>query len=192
MARRVRPTANESGLYSIPSGGARHVHDRRRGRSGFEEFRIERQPRAGERPGLHQRRADGRTDPSETVEVAATATELQTESDFLGSDRRRKTDSGFAAQWPQSHLPLALLKPGVRGGSLAGFSFDLTMGGLNMNGSRTQDNLITYDGVVAVSHALERHVDRHGGSRPDLRSAGADRLVLRGVRTLTGGLRSVW
>ena len=45
---------------------------------------------------------------------------------------------------------LALLKPGVRGGSLAGFSFDLTTGGLNINGSRTQDNLITYDGAVAV------------------------------------------
>jgi hypothetical protein len=43
-----------------------------------------------------------------------------------------------------------LLKPGVSGGALAQFSFGLTTGGLNINGSRTQDNLITFDGAVAV------------------------------------------
>ena len=48
-------------------------------------------------------------------------------------------------------LFLALLKPGVNaGGAISQFSFGLTTGGLNINGSRTQDNLITFDGAVAV------------------------------------------
>ncbi len=86
---------------------------------------------------------------SETVEVTATATQLQTESGALGKvvEGKQIQDLQLNGRNP---IYLALLKPGVRGGSLAGFSFDLTTGGLNINGSRTQDNLITYDGAVGV------------------------------------------
>ena len=47
-------------------------------------------------------------------------------------------------------LLLAVLKPGVLGGSLAGNSFGLTTAGLVINGARTQDTLITFDGAVGV------------------------------------------
>lgn len=86
---------------------------------------------------------------TETVEVTAAATVLQTESGALGKviEGRQLSDIQLNGRNP---IFLAILKPGVRGGSLAGFSFDLTTGGLNINGSRTQDNLITYDGAVGV------------------------------------------
>jgi hypothetical protein len=86
---------------------------------------------------------------TETVEVTATATQLQTESGALGKvvEGKQIQDLQLNGRNP---IFLALLKPGVRGGSLAGFSFELTTGGLNINGSRTQDNLITYDGAVGV------------------------------------------
>ncbi len=45
---------------------------------------------------------------------------------------------------------LAMLKSGVRGGSLAGFGFGLTTGGLNITGGPSQDNLITFDGVASI------------------------------------------
>ncbi len=86
---------------------------------------------------------------SETVEVTATATQLQTESGALGKvvEGKQIEDLQLNGRNP---IYLALLKPGVRGGSLAGFSFGLTTAGLSINGSRTQDNLITYDGAVGV------------------------------------------
>jgi hypothetical protein len=50
-------------------------------------------------------------------------------------------------------LFLALLKPGVRGGALSGFSFGLTSGGFAINGGRSQDSVITFDGAVASARA---------------------------------------
>jgi hypothetical protein len=46
---------------------------------------------------------------------------------------------------------LALLKPGVRGGAFNSFAPDsLTTGGFNINGSRSDENLITIDGAIAT------------------------------------------
>ncbi len=46
-------------------------------------------------------------------------------------------------------LFLALLKPGVTSNSSIGrFSFGLTSGGMSINGSRSQDNIISFDGAV--------------------------------------------
>jgi len=45
---------------------------------------------------------------------------------------------------------LALLKPGVIGSSLAGFTFGLSSGNFNINGARRFDTLITFDGAVGV------------------------------------------
>ncbi|MGH9833666.1 MAG: TonB-dependent receptor, partial [Blastocatellia bacterium] len=42
------------------------------------------------------------------------------------------------------------IRPGVQGGALGGNSFGLTTGGLNINGARTQDYLLTFDGAVGV------------------------------------------
>jgi hypothetical protein len=86
---------------------------------------------------------------TETVTVVAEATGVQSESATLGRVVTTKeiSDTPLNGRNP---LFLALLKPGVSGGALAQFSFDLSTGGLNINGGRTQDNLITNDGAVAV------------------------------------------
>lgn len=86
---------------------------------------------------------------SETINVVAEATAIQSESSTLGRTVTTKEiqDTPLNGRNP---LFLALLKPGVNGGALAQFSFDLSTGGLNINGGRTQDNLITYDGAVGV------------------------------------------
>src|SRR5712692_3318507 len=140
-------TTNESGVYSIPIIPP-----------GFYTFTVE---AAGFKKFESK---DNKVDPSvpanfsaslqvgaitETVEVAATVTALQTESGALGKVVEGKQISDIQLNG-RNPIYLALLKPGVRGGSLAGFSFDLTTGGLNINGSRTQDNLITFDGAVGV------------------------------------------
>ena len=140
-------TTNESGIYSIPTIPP-----------GFYTLSVE-------AAGFKKYEArDNKVDPSlpanfsvtlqvgavtETVEVTATAPPLQTESGALGKVVEGKQISDIQLNG-RNPIFLALLKPGVRGGSLAGFSFDLTTGGLNINGSRTQDNLITYDGAVGV------------------------------------------
>ncbi len=86
---------------------------------------------------------------TETVEVQATVAAIQTETSTLGKlvEGKQLSDLQLNGRNP---IFLALLKPGVRGGSLAGFSFDLTSGGFNINGSRSQDNLISYDGAVGI------------------------------------------
>ena len=86
---------------------------------------------------------------TDTVEVQATVSSIQTETSTLGKlvEGKQLSDLQLNGRNP---IFLALLKPGVRGGSLAGFSFDLTSGGFNINGSRSQDNLITYDGAVGI------------------------------------------
>ncbi len=86
---------------------------------------------------------------TETVNVVSEALAVQSESSTIG----RVVTTKEIADTPlngRNPLFLALLKPGVSGGALAQFSFDLTTGGLNINGGRTQDNLITYDGAVGV------------------------------------------
>ncbi len=139
--------SNESGVYSIPTVPP-GMYTLTVEAAGFKKFESK----------------DNKVDPSvpanlsatltvgqltETVEVTATVTALQTESGALGKvvEGKQIEDIQLNGRNP---IFLALLKPGVRGGSLAGFSFDLTTGGLNINGSRTQDNLITYDGAVGV------------------------------------------
>lgn len=86
---------------------------------------------------------------SETVTVTAAATTVQTESSTVGKLVAVEQVEKLQLNG-RNPLFLALLKPGVSGGTLGGFSFGLTTGGLNINGSRTQDNLITFDGAVGV------------------------------------------
>jgi len=86
---------------------------------------------------------------TEVVEVTASAVALQSETATLG---KLVTEEQIKMMQLNGRNPLflALLKPGVAGGSIAGFSFAMTTGGLNINGGRSQDNLITHDGAVAV------------------------------------------
>ena len=88
---------------------------------------------------------------TETVQVAAQETTIQTDSTVLG----RVIDSKQAETLPLSGrnpVTLALLKAGVTStsGNVSNFQFSTGLGGLNINGGRERDNLITYDGAVAV------------------------------------------
>lgn len=88
---------------------------------------------------------------NETVQVDAQETSIQTDSTVLG----RVITSKQAEMLPLSGrnpISLALLKAGVTStsGNVSNFQFSTGLGGLNINGARERDNLVTYDGAVAV------------------------------------------
>ncbi len=86
---------------------------------------------------------------SETVTVEASVAALQTESSAVGKTVEQAQIQNMSLNG-RNPLFLALLKPGVRGGALNGFSFGLSSGGFTINGGRSQDSLITFDGAVGV------------------------------------------
>ena len=86
---------------------------------------------------------------TETVEVTASVVQLQSETATVGKTVAAEQIANLMLNG-RNPLFLALLKPGVRGGSLAGFSYGLSSGGFNINGGRTQDLNITYDGATAI------------------------------------------
>ncbi len=87
---------------------------------------------------------------TETVQVTASVATLQSETATIGKlvDRQAIDLLELNGRNP---ILLAQLMPGVRSGSsLANFTFSMTTGGFNINGSRTPENLITFDGAPAV------------------------------------------
>ncbi|MCS6952723.1 MAG: carboxypeptidase-like regulatory domain-containing protein [Bryobacterales bacterium] len=87
---------------------------------------------------------------TETVEVVASVAAVQSETATVG---RLVESTQIQNMMLNGRNPiwLALLKAGVRSGSsLATFNFTLTTAGLSINGGRTQDFLMTFDGAVAV------------------------------------------
>ncbi|MDX2270146.1 MAG: carboxypeptidase regulatory-like domain-containing protein [Bryobacter sp.] len=86
---------------------------------------------------------------TETVTVEASVAQLNTESATVGKTVEQKQIQNLTLNG-RNPIFLALLKPGVRGGALSGFSFGLSSGGFSINGGRSQDSLITFDGAVGV------------------------------------------
>ena len=87
---------------------------------------------------------------SETVEVSATASVLQTES---GSVQNLVTGKQVQDQELNGRNPLYMAQtlPGVRAGATMGdFNFSLSNGGYAINGARSQDTQITVDGAPAL------------------------------------------
>ncbi|HLJ15147.1 MAG TPA: carboxypeptidase regulatory-like domain-containing protein [Bryobacteraceae bacterium] len=87
---------------------------------------------------------------TETVEVVASATPLQTESAAV---QKLVTRSQIDALELNGRNPIfmASLQPGIRSASTLGdFSFNLTNGGYYINGARLEDTLITFDGAPAT------------------------------------------
>ena len=85
---------------------------------------------------------------SESIEVRAQSIQLQSETATVGRLVEEKQIKNLTLNG-RNPVFLAMLKPGVvRNGSLAGFSFGLTSGGFSINGSRSQDNVISMDGAV--------------------------------------------
>ena len=87
---------------------------------------------------------------TETVTVEASVAQLNTESATVGKTVEQSQIQNMALNG-RNPLFLALLKPGVRrNGSMADFSYGLDSGGLTVNGGRSQDSLITFDGAVGI------------------------------------------
>lgn len=86
---------------------------------------------------------------TETVTVTASVAQVQSETATVGRLVETKQVEYLQLNG-RNPLFLAQIRPGVQGGSLGGNSFGLTSGGLNINGARTQDYLLTYDGAVGI------------------------------------------
>jgi hypothetical protein len=87
---------------------------------------------------------------TETVEVVASAGSLQTESSAVEKTVTRGQIDGLELNG-RDPLFMASLQPGMRSGSTMGdFSFSLTNGGYSVNGARSQETTITFDGAPAV------------------------------------------
>jgi hypothetical protein len=86
---------------------------------------------------------------TETVEVSGTATVLQTESAAVQKNVTREQIDSLELNG-RNPIFMANLTPGTRGGNLAGLSFGMSQGPSNINGARTPESLITYDGAPAV------------------------------------------
>jgi predicted heme/steroid binding protein len=86
---------------------------------------------------------------TETVEVFATASALQTESASVQKLVTRQQIDGLELNG-RNPIFMANLVPGTRGGNLSGLSFSFSQGPSNINGARTQESLITFDGAPAV------------------------------------------
>lgn len=86
---------------------------------------------------------------TEVVNITAATVGVQTESAAITKlvDEQTIKNTMINGRNP---LFLAITKPGVLGSNLGGNSFGLTQAGLNINGGRTQDVLITFDGAVGV------------------------------------------
>jgi hypothetical protein len=86
---------------------------------------------------------------TETVEVTAQAANLQTESASVQRNVTRQQIDSLELNG-RNPIFMANLVPGTRGGNLSGLSFNFSQGPSNINGARTQESLITYDGAPAV------------------------------------------
>src|ERR1051326_7087127 len=140
-------TTNESGYYTItniPSG----MYSISVEASGFKKFES----------------VNNKLDPSavlsldatltigaatETVEVTASAANLQTESASVQKLVGRAQIDSLELNG-RNPIFMANLVPGTRGGNLSGLSFSFSQGPSNINGARTPESLITYDGAPAV------------------------------------------
>ena len=86
---------------------------------------------------------------SQTVEVSAAAVTLQTESATVQQLVTRQQIDALELNG-RNPIFMANLIPGTRGGNLAQLSFNFSQGPSNINGARTPESLITYDGAPAV------------------------------------------
>jgi len=86
---------------------------------------------------------------TETVEVSASTVQLQTESASVQKLVTREQIDSLEING-RNPIFMANLVPGTRGGTLANLSFNFTQGPSNINGARTPESLITYDGAPAV------------------------------------------
>lgn len=141
-----RATTNDSGTFSItnmPAGTYTFIVEA----TGFKRFaQSSNEVVANVTATLDAKLSVG--DAAETVNVTADGATVQADSATLGRDITDKQIKDLQLNG-RNPLLLSLLKPGVNGPALGGFTFGLN-NGININGARNQDALITQDGAVAV------------------------------------------
>jgi hypothetical protein len=86
---------------------------------------------------------------TETVEVTSTAPALQSESAAVQKLVTRQQIDALELNG-RNPILMAQLVPGTRGSTLANLNFNFSQGPANINGARTPESLITYDGAPAV------------------------------------------
>jgi hypothetical protein len=86
---------------------------------------------------------------TETVEVTSTAPPLQSESAAVQKLVTRQQIDALELNGRNPVL-MAQLVPGARGSSLANLNYNFSQGPSQINGARTPESLITYDGAPAV------------------------------------------
>ena len=87
---------------------------------------------------------------NETVEVKATVGLVQAESAVVGRTINSKQVADLTLNG-RNPIYLALLKPGVRGGSIGAFDPDsVSNGGFSINGGRADEYVVMVDGAVAT------------------------------------------
>jgi hypothetical protein len=140
-------TSNESGVYTAPNlpPGYYTITVEAQGFKRFEK--IHNKMDAGVPLNVSVELSVGAV--SEVINVEASVANLQTESATVGKTVERQQIENLSLNG-RNPIFLAQLKAGVRGGTLNGFSFGLTGGGFSINGGRSQDSVITFDGAVAI------------------------------------------
>jgi hypothetical protein len=142
-------TADASGHYSVPNL-APATYSVTTESKGFAKFvSVHNSLGASTALAIDASLAPGSVD--QVVEVTASAVVLQTESGSLQSEISGKTitDQQLNGRNP---LYIGALIPGMRGSSTLG-DFNFAIGGgvpFNVNGARTQDTMVTFDGAPAV------------------------------------------
>ncbi|MBS1855541.1 MAG: TonB-dependent receptor [Acidobacteria bacterium] len=86
---------------------------------------------------------------TQSVDVVASGQRLQTESASVQDVVNRRQIDALELNG-RNPIFMADLVPGTRGGNLSGLSFNFSQGPSNINGARTPESLITYDGAPAV------------------------------------------
>ena len=141
-------TTNDSGYYvvnSVPSG----LYSLDVEASGFKKFTsLHNKLDANSTLSIDASLTVGAA--TDTVQVVADAQALQTESAAVDKLITRDQIDNLELNG-RDPLFLASMQPGVRSGTTMGdFSFSLTNGGYAINGARSQDTTITFDGAPAV------------------------------------------
>lgn len=143
-----RATTNNTGYYIVPSlpPGVYSVSVEATGFQKFRRTQNKVDPNIATTVNIELQVGDM----TQTVDVVADAAAVQSESATVGKLVSREQIAALQLNG-RNPIYLAQLQPGVRrGSSISNFNFGLDSGGFNINGSRSEDNLITFDGAPAV------------------------------------------
>ncbi|MBI5281925.1 MAG: carboxypeptidase regulatory-like domain-containing protein [Candidatus Solibacter usitatus] len=141
-------TSNESGFYTVPSLTPGYYTVKVEV-AGFKAFTKTRNKLEAAIPiAVNADLTVGAL--TESVTVEASVAQMNTESATVGKTIEQTQIQNLALNG-RNPLFLAMLKPGVRRGSpMAGLSYAMDSGGFTMNGGRSQDSVITFDGAIGI------------------------------------------